>query len=61
MAGMFEAIRVFACGHKVHTGKPMRVFRTTKGELAECPEGCGAQKTVRVESGRPMDSTWLLR
>lgn len=54
MAGMFEAIRVFACGHKVHTGKALRFFRTAKGELTECPEGCGMQKTARVESGVAM-------
>jgi hypothetical protein len=53
--GRFEAIQVLHCAHKIITGVPMRFFRVAKGEMTECPEGCGLQKTSRVESGREMD------
>lgn len=56
---MFEAIRVFECGHKVDTGTPMKLFRARKGEMKECQQGCGQQKTVRVEAGKEMDMSSL--
>lgn len=54
MPGRFEAIQVLFCDHKIHTGTPMKIFRVKKGQLTVCPQGCGEQKTKRVESGRDL-------
>lgn len=48
--GWRKAIQVLSCGHKIDTGKSMRMFKAAKGQLTECPQGCGPCKTARVES-----------
>lgn len=58
--GRFEAIQVLHCGHKIHTGKPMKIFQLKKGQLTECPKGCGEFKTKQVESGRDLTSEFPL-
>lgn len=52
--GRFEAIQILFCDHKIHTGKPMRLFQLAKGQLTDCPKGCGMQKTKCVKSGRDL-------
>ena len=59
--GRFEAIQVLFCGHKINTNKPMKVFRVKKGQLTNCPNGCGEQKTKQIESGRDMTNEFPLR
>lgn len=54
LTGTKEAVRVLACEHKIRTGLSMRTFRTAKGEMTECPKGCGQMKTSRVMAGAEM-------
>jgi len=54
--GRFEAIQVLFCEHKIETGLPMRFFQLKKGQLTDCPKGCGMQKTKNVESGKDLQN-----
>lgn len=50
LSGSKMAFQVLHCNHVIETGMTMRQFRISKGEMTVCPNGCGLQKTIRVES-----------
>jgi hypothetical protein len=52
--GRFEAIQILFCGHSIKTGIAMHSFQLKKGQLADCPDGCGKQKTKQIESGKDL-------
>jgi hypothetical protein len=54
--GRFEAIQILFCGHKIETGKAMHSFQLKKGQLTDCPNGCGEQKTKQIESGKDLSN-----
>lgn len=54
--GRFEAIQILFCEHEIKTGLPLRFFQLKKGQLTDCPNGCGMQKTKRVESGKDLQN-----
>lgn len=54
--GRFEAIQILFCEHKIKTGIAMHTFKLTKGQLTDCPEGCGKQKTKQIESGKDLSN-----
>ena len=54
--GSFEAIQELFCGHMINTGRQMNEFAVAKGQLTECLEGCGLQKTKHIRSGKAMPS-----
>jgi hypothetical protein len=50
LSGSRTAVQVLHCDCKINTGQPMRLFRLSKGEMTECPNGHGSQKTKQVMS-----------
>jgi hypothetical protein len=56
VSGWSETIQELECGHMVHTGEPMSLFWMKKGQLTECPEGCGEKTTINLHAGERVAS-----